>query len=319
MQTRRALAAGGLAALLAPRAARAAWPDRPIRLVVPFAPGGSQDIVARLLARALTEALGQNVVVENRPGAGGNMGYELVARERPDGYTLLAGADPLSINPLLFPRVGFDPVRDFAPVVEAVRVPQMLAVRAASPHADLDALLQAGRQARLPVGTGGNGSLAHLVLVRLADVTGTQIVHIPYRGGAPAVGDLLSGILAGAMVNIGAGADLARAGTLRALAVTGARRSTGLPDVPTVGECGLSELTAEGWHGIVAPAGMNPVIVARLNRAVRDALRDRWLRERLVGLGLEPVDEPPAALGARIAGDAARWAPVVRALAIQAD
>lgn len=314
MLSRRALIAAP-AALALPRAARAQWPEKSIRLVVPVAPGGSQDILARLLARALTAALPHPVLVENRPGAGGNLAYEAVARDKPDGYSLLAGADPLSINPFLFPRVGFDPMRDFAPVVEAVRVAQIFVVRADSRFASLEALVAA----RPSIGTPGNGSLAHLLSAQLFAAAGKPFTHVPYRGGQLAVNDLLAGSLDGVAINIGAVAEAVRAGQLRALAVSTERRSSTLPEVPTFAELGLPELTAAGWHGLVAPAGTDAAIVARINGVVRAALVEPWLGARLAALGLEPVDAPPEALGARIADDAARWAPVITSLRIRAE
>ena len=318
MLTRRLLLAAP--ALLAAAPALAAWPEKSLRLVVPVVPGGSQDVFARLLARGISERIGQSLVVENRAGAGGNVAYEAVAHERPDGYTLLAGADPLSINPALFARAGFDPVRDFAPVVEGVRVAQILVVRADSRFASLEQLVQAAaRGEAVSVGTPGNGSLAHLILAQLGATSGANFTHVPYRGGAPAVNDLLGGTLSAVAINIGAVAEAVQAGTLRGLVVSSPERSTTLPAVPTLAELGLQELTAVGWHGIVAPAGTDAAIVLRLNRAARDALADASLRDRLAKLGLEPVDEPPEALGAKIAADAARWAPVIRALSIRAD
>jgi tripartite-type tricarboxylate transporter receptor subunit TctC len=305
-----------VAALALPRLARAQWPEKSIRLVVPVAPGGSQDVLARLLARALTAALPHPVVVENRPGAGGNLAYESVAREKPDGYTLLAGADPLSINPLLFARAGFNPLRDFAPVVEAVRVAQIFVVRADSHLTDLAALVAADAPS---VGTPGNGSLAHLVSAQLFAAAGKRFTHAPYRGGQLAVNDLLAGSLDAVAINIGAVAEAVRAGTLRALAVSSDARSATLPEVPTMAELGLPELTAVGWHGLVAPAGTDPAVVARVNAVVRTSLAEPGLRARVTALGLEPVDAPPEALGARIAADAARWAPVIANLRIRAE
>ena len=317
MPSRRSLLAALL--LLSTRPALAAWPERAIRLVVPVAPGGSQDVFARLLARGISERIGQPVTVENRPGAGGNVAYEAVAREKPDGYTLLAGADPLSINPALFVRAGFDAVRDFAPVVEGVRVAQIFVVRADSRIAGLAELVETAAREPVSVGTPGNGSLAHLLLAQLGATSGASFTHVPYRGGAPAVNDLLSGSLGAVAINIGAVAEQVKAGTLRGLVVSSPRRSATLPAVPSFAELGLAELTAVGWHGIVAPAGTGTEVIALLNRAARETLADPVVRTRLASLGLEPVDEPPEALGAKIAADAARWAPVIRALSIRAD
>ena len=297
----------------------AAWPERPVRIIVPVAAGGSQDIVARLLARHLTDALGQNVVVENLPGAGSNIGYEQAARARPDGYTLLAGSDSLSINKALFPRLSFDPVADFAPVARAVRVPQILVVRADHPARDFEDFLRTARRGAVAVGTPGNGSLAHLLGEVVQEAAEVRWTHVPYRGGALAVNDLLGGSLQGVLINIGAVTDHVRGGRLRGLFVSSAERTTGLPDVPTLAEAGVSGAEAVGWHGLVAPAGTDPAIVARVNAETARVLARPDVAERVAALGLEAVDEPPEALGALIHADAERWAAVVRRARIQPD
>jgi tripartite-type tricarboxylate transporter receptor subunit TctC len=297
------------------QATPAVWPERSVRIVVPVAAGGSQDIVARLLARHLTDALGQNVVVENMPGAGSNIGYEHAARSRPDGYTLLAGSDSLSINKALFPRLNFDPVADFAPVARAVRVPQILVVRADHPAGDLDGFLRLARRGPVAVGTPGNGSLAHLLGEVVQEAAEVRWTHAPYRGGALAVNDLLGGSLQGVLINIGAVTDHVRAGRLRGLFVSSGQRTLALPGVATIAEAGFSHAEAVGWHGLVAPAGTDPAINAETARVL--ARPD--VAERVAALGLEPVDEPPEALGALVRADAERWAAVVRRARIQPD
>ena len=317
-----ALAAKPAAAWTAPARAQAtpaAWPEHAVRIIVPVAAGGSQDIVARLLARHLTEALGQNVVVENQPGAGSNIGYEHAARSRPDGYTLLAGSDSLSINKALFPRLNFDPVTDFAPVARAVRVPQILVVRADHPARDLDGFLRLARSGPVAVGTPGNGSLAHLLGEVVQEAAEVRWTHAPYRGGALAVNDLLGGSLQGVLINIGAVTDHVRAGRLRGLFVSSGRRTQALPEVPTIAEAGFSHAEAVGWHGLVAPAGTDPAVVARVNAETARVLARPEVAERVAALGLEPVDEPPEALDALIRADAERWAAVIRRARIQPD
>jgi tripartite-type tricarboxylate transporter receptor subunit TctC len=309
-----------LAALPALAASPAfAQAERPIRLIVPVAPGGSQDIVARLIARHLGPVLGTNVVVENHPGAGSNIGYELGARARPDGLTLIAGSDSLSINKGLFRRLSFDPVEDFAPVAEASSVPQILVVRADAPFATLADLVAASRARPIAVGTPGNGSLAHLLIEVIQQASETRWTHAPYRGRALAVNDLLGGSLQGVMINIGAVTQHVQAGRLRGLAVSTAGRTQALPEVPTLAEAGLQGIAVSGWHGIVAPRGTDPAVVQRLNAAVAQVLGVPELRERLVALGIEPVIAPPEALGARMRADATRWAEVIRRTGMQAD
>ncbi len=293
--------------------------DRPIRLIVPVAPGGSQDIVARLFARHLGPVLGQNIVVENHPGAGSNIGYALGARARPDGLTLVAGSDSLSINRSLFRNLGFDPVEDFAPVAQATSVPQILVVRADSPIRDLAGFVAASRAEPLAVGTPGNGSLSHLLLEVLQQASETRVIHAPYRGGALALVDLMGGSLQGVMINIGAITDRVRAGQLRGIAVSTESRAAALPDVPSFAEAGFSGVAVAGWHGLVAPRGTDPAVVARLHAALVQVLALPEVTQRLHALGIEPVTEPPEALGERLRADAARWEAVIRRTGMRPD
>ncbi len=293
--------------------------DRVVRLIVPVAPGGSQDIVARLLARHMAAPLGQNIVVENHPGAGSNIGYEIVARARPDGTVLAAGSDSLSINKALFPRLSFDPVGDFAPVAQATQVPQILVVRADSPAHDLAGFLAQARRTPLAVGTPGNGSLSHLLQQVVQDAAEVEWTHVPYRGGALAINDLMGGALQGVMINIGAITEHVRAGRLRGIVVSSPRRTAALPEVKTFQEAGMTHAEAVGWHGLVAPRGTPPETVEKLHAALVRALAVPELQQRLAALGIEPTDAPPAALGARMQADAQRWEAVVRRSGLRAD
>lgn len=293
--------------------------DRPIRLIVPVAPGGSQDIVARLIARHLGPVLGQNIVVENHPGAGSNIGYELGIRARPDGLTLIAGSDSLSINKGLFRRMVFDPVEDFAAVAQVTSVPQILVTRSDYPASTLAEFITRSRREMVAIGTPGNGSLAHLLIELVQQASETRWTHAPYRGGALAVNDLLGGSLQGVMINIGAVTQHVQSGRLKGLAVSTATRTTALPEVPTLEEAGLAGLAVAGWHGLVAPRGTDAALVTRLNQAVGQVLRVAEVRERLAALGIEPVDAPPEALAARMREDALRWAPVIQRTGMQAD
>jgi tripartite-type tricarboxylate transporter receptor subunit TctC len=319
---RTALASAAASLVLAANARRASaqgsWPARTIRLIVPVAPGGSQDVVARTWARAVGERLGQGITVENIPGGGSTIGYAAAARSAPDGHTLLAGADSLSIVGSLAPRLGFDPL-GFAPVHRSVRVPQILVVRADHPAGDLAAWLARARQGGANVGTPGTGQLAHLLTAQLAAESRAALTHVPYRGGALAVNDLLAGHLDGVMINIGAVTEQVRVGRLRGLAVSPATRAAALADVPTLAESGFAALTAVGWHGIVAPAGTSPAIIARLNAESRAALREPEIAARLGAVGLEPTDEAPEALAAAIREDAARYGAIIRRFGIVAE
>jgi tripartite-type tricarboxylate transporter receptor subunit TctC len=308
-----ALTAGILAA---PGLARAQG-DRPIRLIVPVAPGGSQDIVARHSARGLTEILGQTVQVENLAGGGSNIGYAAAARAAADGYTLLAGADTLSITGTLTPRLGFDPL-NFAAIHRTVRVPQILVVRADDPAPDFAAWFAATRRQPPAIGTPGHGQLAHLLVEQLSRAADSRWTHVPYRGGALALNDLLGGSLQGVMINIGAVTDHVRSGRLRGLFVSPESRAAALPDVPTLREVGFAGMSAVGWHGLLAPAGTDPAIIARLNAASRAAVKRPELVERLAGLGVEPTDEAPEALQVAIQEDAARYAEIIRRFGITA-
>ncbi|MGX9962968.1 Bug family tripartite tricarboxylate transporter substrate binding protein [Roseomonas sp. F4] len=315
---RRRLLALSAGLLAAPCLARAStWPERTIRLIVPVAPGGSQDIVARHSARGLSELLGQTVAVENLPGGGSNIGYAAVSRAAADGYTLLAGSDTLSITGAITPRLGFDPL-GFAAIHRTVRVPQILVVRADHPAKDFGEWLAAGRSRPPAVGTPGHGSLAHLLVEQISRAADSTWTHVPYRGGAVAVTDLMAGQLQGVIINIGAVTDHVRAGRLRGLVVSPESRTAALPDVPTLTEAGFAGLSAVGWHGLVAPADTDPAIIARINAASRAVTKRPDIAERLAALGVEPTDEGPEVLQAAIRDDAARYGEIVRRFGIGA-
>ncbi len=310
-----------LAALPAlPLAAPArAQSDRPIRLIVPVAPGGSQDIVARLIARHLSPVLGQAIVVENHPGAGSNIGYALGARARPDGLTLVAGSDSLSINRALFRNLAFDPVEDFAPVAQATSVPQILVVKADAPFADLRGFVSASRPRPLAVGTPGNGSLSHLLVELLQQASETQWTHAPYRGGALALVDLLGGSLDGVMINISAVTDRVRAGQLRGLAVSTATRTAALPEVPTMEEAGLSGVAVAGWHGVVAPVKTPRAAIKVLNAMVNKAITSPEGSRRILALGSEPHPGTPEEFWKLVRSDRERWGEVIRRAGAKID
>lgn len=302
------------AALPVPALAQGAFPDRPVRIVIPVAPGGSLDILGRTFARAISPALGQPVVAENHPGAGSNLAFELVARARPDGHTLLVGSDPLVINPSLYRRVGFDPVRDFAPIIELVRAPQVLVVHPTHPASDFAGFVAAARRAdgAMTMGSQGNGSIGHLAGAVLTQRTGVRFTHVPYRGGGPAVVDVVAGHLEALLVTLPAAIEHIRGGRLKALAVTSATRNPALPEVPTVAESGLAGYEVVTWQGILAPAGTPAPVVARLNAALLEALRRPEVGDGLARQGFELRGGTPEEFAALVREEAGRWPPVVR-------
>jgi tripartite-type tricarboxylate transporter receptor subunit TctC len=303
------------AAALAPSAqAQANWPDRPLRVVIPVAPGGSLDILGRVFARAISPALGQPVVAENHPGAGSNLAFELVARARPDGLTLLVGSDPLTINPSLYRRVGYDPVRDFAPVIELVRAPQVLVVHPSNPATDLASFLDQAKRAggTMSMGSQGNGSIGHLAGAVLTQRTGATFTHVPYRGGGPAVVDVVAGHLDALLVTLPAAIEHIRGGRLKALAVSGITRSPALPSVPTIAEQGFPGFDVVTWQGILVPAGTPEPVVARLNAVLTEALRRPEVAESLVHQGFELRGGTPQAFATLIREESARWTGIVR-------
>jgi tripartite-type tricarboxylate transporter receptor subunit TctC len=307
------------AVLTSPALAQGDFPQRMPRIVVPAAAGGSQDSVARLLARFMAAPLGRPIIIENRPGAAGNIGFELVARARPDGHVIGAGSDNLSINKALFSGLSFDPVGDFAPVAQVSIVPQILVVRADSPSGDLAGFLARAGREPLALATGGNGSLAHLLQALLQELTGRRWSHVPYRGGAPGLNDLLAGSVHAMMANIGAVAEHIRAGLLRGLAVSSPGRVAALPMVPRLSDLGLADAEVVGWHGLVAPRGTPAPVVARLYAAALEALRVPEMRARLEYLGISPSEVGREALGQRMEEDARRWQAVVSQAGLKPD
>ncbi len=309
------------ATALLPAAATAqpAWLRRPLRLIVPYPPGGNADLLGRLVAAPLAARLGQSVVVDNRPGAGGSTGAAEAARAEADGHTLLLGDIAThAIGPALNPTVTYDPLRDFEAVARLTSVPLLLVVPAASPHRTLAELLVAGRGGRgLTYASAGIGTPQHLAFARLAAMAGFEAQHVPYRGSAPAVTDLTAGRV-DAMID-GTVVPQVRDGTLRALAITGERRSAQLPGVPTAAEAGLPGYAFASWHGIFTPARTPEAAVTAVNAEVNRALEDTAIRDRLLGLGIEPRPGTPAAFRAHVAEQAATMRDLIRASGAKAD
>jgi tripartite-type tricarboxylate transporter receptor subunit TctC len=297
------------------------YPSRPVRLVVPFAAGGPNDIIARLVGGRLSEALGQPIVVENRPGAGGNIGTDFVAKAAPDGYTLLsAGPGSLIINPLLG-SVPYDTARDFAPVSLMASAPNVLVVHPSLPAKSVKELIELARARprHLNYASGGPGSTPHLSGALFAVMAGIDIVHVPYKGTGPASADLLGGQVQMAFFGIPPLLPHIRSGKLRALAVTGKRRSPELPEVPTVHEAALPGYEVSPWYGLLAPAGTSRAIITRLNAEVARVVRSAEMREKLASQGAEPGGGTPEDYAAAIRADTATWARVIKDAGIRGE
>ena len=296
--------------------------NKTLRIVVPFTPGGSTDILARALAPKLAAALGRTVVVDNKPGAGGTLGATEVAKAEPDGNTLLMGhIGTLAVNPAIYPKLGYDPIKSFAPVAWVARVPNVLVVNANSAIKTLQDLLLAARAkpGRLTYSTGGNGSAAHITFEYLKLRAQIFMLHIPYRGTAPSVTDLIAGQVDATFTGSPAVLPHIKSGRLRALAVSSTVRLAALPDVPTVAQSGYPGFEADQWYGLVAPAGTPDNVVQRLNLEVNKALALPDVAAQMATEGATPMALPATAFAALIAQELPRWADVVRAGNVKAE
>lgn len=312
--TRRALLAGLAAAGAAPWVR--AQPARPLRLIVPFTPGGSTDILARAIAPKLGAALGQNVIVDNKPGAGGSLGATEAAKAEPDGHTVLMGhIGTLAVNPALYPKLAYDPLKSFVPVAWVARVPNVLVVPSTSPARSFKEFVALVRDkpGKLAYSSGGNGSAAHITFEYLKLRAKLFMLHIPYRGTAPSVTDLIAGQVDATFTGAPAVLPHVKSGRLRALAVSSAQRIAPLPDVPTVAESGFPGWEADQWYGVVAPAGTPAARVAQLNAEINKALALPEVAQQMAVEGAVPMPGTPRAFGELIAREIPRWAEVVKA------
>src|SRR5215467_13366291 len=304
------------AALLAPALGQTdGFPDKPVRFVVGFTPGGPSDIIARALGQKLSEAWMQQVVVENRPGAGGNVAAELAAKSAPDGYTWLLGNNSiLATNQSLYRTLAFDPVRDFAPVALVAIQPNILVVNPAVPATTVKELiaLAKARPGQLNYASSGAGAAAHLAAALFCSMAGVEMIHVPYKGAQPALTDVIAGQAQLMFATSASAIPYIKAGRLRALAVTTSLRSSGVPDLPTVSEAGLPGFEAITWHGVVVPSATPAPLVERLNADIVQALRSRDLRERLESLGAELAPGSPQDFADYIAREIPKWAKVVQ-------
>jgi tripartite-type tricarboxylate transporter receptor subunit TctC len=291
------------------------YPSKPIRFVVAFPPGGGTDIIARPIAQKLSERLAQQVVVDNRPGAGGNIGTEIVAKSAPDGYTMLMGsAGPLAINASLFASMPFDPQRDLAPVTLAATTPNVLVVHPSlkvTTAKELIALAKAN-PGRINFASSGFGTPAQLAGELFNSMAGVKLVHVPYKGAAPALADLLGGQVQLMFSTMPPALPHVKDGKLRAIAVTSLKRSPAMPELPTLDETGLPGFEANTWHGVVLPAGAQAEVITRLNREIVAILHLPDVVERLSAQGAEPVGSTPEEFAAYIKSETVKWAKVVR-------
>ncbi len=302
--------------------ASAEYPDRPIRLVVPFPAGGGADNLARMIMPRVAQALGVAIVIDNKPGAGGNVGAEFVARAAPDGYTLLYGTNGThAINETLYGNLRFDPVADFAPVSRMTLIAAMLIVNPEVPANSVGELIRYAKAnpGKLNFASAGNGTTSHLAGELFKTMAGIDIVHVPYRGGAAAATDLMSGQVQ-MMIDVMPNAyPLAKGGKVRGLAVSTAQRFPGAPELPTIAESGVPGFDVSAWDGIFAPAGTPPAIVDRLNSAIRQALEENDLREMLIAHGAVAVPGSPEDLARHVIAEKAKWAKIIRASGAKVD
>jgi tripartite-type tricarboxylate transporter receptor subunit TctC len=298
------------------------YPSKPIHLIVPFPPGGPTDIVGRLVAQKISEGVGQPVVVENRPGAGGTVGSLAAAKSPPDGYTLLYGStSTLAIAPSLYRNLTYDPRKSFAPISLVSRGPILVAVNDKVPARTLKEFIDLAKKSpgKLSYGSGGNGTPPHLAGELFKAVAGVDLLHVPYKGGAPAINDVAGGQVEAVFEGQVALLPHLQSGRIRALAITGAKRNPALPDVPTVAEAGLPQYDANFWSGLVAPAGTPAETVNRLNSVLLKALSSADVRETLARQGLEPSGNSPQEFAKYIAAELEKWAAVVKTSGAKID
>ena len=296
------------------------WPSKPVRIIVPVPPGGSLDLLARTLSKELAPVLGQQVVIENVPGAGGNIAFGQVANASPDGHTLLHGWDPLSINTALYSSVPYK-LAQFAPITLAITSPQVLVIHPKLEAGSVDEFIALARRKPgvLSLASPGNGSPGHLASTLLGTLTGAEFVHIPYKGGGPALADLIAGHVDAAIVTLPAALQHVRSGRLRALGVSSARRAAGAPEIPTIAEAGVRGYELNSWQGFFAPAGTPPAIIQRLNAEIVRVLNNREIRDQLVAQGFDIVGSAPEGLAREIAEGTPRWAQLVKSSGAKVD
>ena len=308
------------AATLVQSALAAQWPERPVRMLVGFAPGGGTDATSRALAPKLTELLGQQVIVDNRPGATGNIATDITAKANPDGYTILMGTiAALAINPSLYEKLPFDPVKDLLPVTRAVDSTNVLVLHPSVPAKSVKELIALAKSKSLNCGSSGVGGAGHLALELFNLQTGVKMTHVPYKGGGPAMIDLLGGNIQLIFATAASAVGHIKSGKIRALAVTTLKRSPLVPDLPTVAETGLKGFEANNWYGVLVPAKTPRAIIMRLNKDLTTALTTPAIKELLFKQGLDVAPESPEAFGAYIKSENVKWAKVIKAAGLKAN
>jgi tripartite-type tricarboxylate transporter receptor subunit TctC len=307
---------------LANDAAAQAYPSKPIRFVVPYPPGGPLDTVARLTAQKVSEAVKQPVIADNKPGAGGNIGADIVAKSPADGYTILMGAVAThAINPALYASIPYDPVRDFAPVTQLASTPNILIVHPSIPASNVREFIAYAKAnpGKLNFGSGSAGSAGHLAGELFKTMAGIEMTHVPYKGAAPAMQDLVGGQIQLMFDNLASALGQVRAGKVKGLAVTTAKRTSLAPDLPTIAESGLPGFDINTWFGVFVPAGTPPDVVDRLHAEFTRALAAPDVREKMLNLGAEPVGSRPEEFAAYIKQEAQKYARVIKASGAKAD
>ncbi len=296
------------------------YPSKPIRIVAPFAPGGGTDFIARLIAQKLTERLGQQVIVENKPGAGGNLGAEFAVRAAPDGYTILLVAGSYTVNPSLY-KLSFDPVNDIAPVIQLSQGPFIISVHPSVPARTLKEFIDLAKQQpdKLSYGSAGSGSITHLASELFLEMAKVKVTHVPYKGTGPALNDTIAGNVQLIFGSVATTLQYVKSGRLRSLAVTTPKRIAAAPETPTVAEAGVPGYQVVLWHGLVGPKGMPSAIVERLNREANEALKAKDMEQLLATDGVSPAGGTPQQFQTQIKADIDRWRTVVQRVGIKVE
>ena len=309
------------AALAQDKSAPDSYPNRPIRYIIPWAVGGATDIVGRIVAQKLTERLSQQVVVDNRPGAGAIIGSEILAKSAPDGYTMMSANIAHGANPYLHKKLPYDTVKDFAPVTLMVVIPMVLIVHPSVPARSVPEFiaLAKAKPGQLTYGSAGNGSANHLAMELFKVSTGANIIHIPYKGGGPAIADLMAGQIGAMFSTVAMAVPYVKGGRLLAFGISSTKRSAALPDVPTVAEAGISGAELHEWQGVIVPTGTPKAVIDSLHREITGVLGLADVRERISGLGADVAASTPAQFAEHIRNELAIWGRVVKQSGIRAD